>query len=232
MSTIPSCWHLSCKPTPQTVKLLLKEKISALCPAPLADRVLESVFASLTSTQIADVLVRGLAQKDLLDHLFAEYERAGFLSPEKDERQALGKLLDNHNHGALESLLLIWGGGKWTNPVKKWRIKSGLEDMTPEAYRHFWELAVPNRMVDPMDLLVDGKEILFTRLLTESGMMDTEDVPKIVKTLVEAGATDALESITPYIQNLDNRQLKKVIKHTRDLSGLPPAFVEALALTH
>ena len=214
------------------VKTRLHEKIAAVAPDPLADQIRESVFTSLSDRQIAGLLTGAIDAKDLLDHLFAEYERAGFAAPEKNERQVLGDVLALHPHDGLQRLLLIWGGGKWQNPIKKWRIRSALESMNEDAYTAFWRLAVPHKLVDPMDLLVEEKAGLFTQLLVDSGRMDIEAFPQLVKTLLDTGAMDALDALAPYIQNLDDRILRKVKKHTREIDALPPAFAAAIASRH
>lgn len=215
---------------PDVVKARIKEQLQKLLPETLADRLLKSVYTELTPAQQILAIRNGFETTELLEKLFTDYQNLGFAAPDKKERSELASVLESSPNDNLDFLLLIWGGGQWQNPVDKWRIRGGLEEMSVEKYRAFWSLAVPAGLVKPMDLLVDGKENVFTELITRSDLLPIDETPDLVKTLVKSDQFAALSHLAPYLQQLDGKQLKKIRKRVHKKEEVPADFLQTLTL--
>ncbi|MEM8488659.1 MAG: hypothetical protein AAF564_24135 [Bacteroidota bacterium] len=203
-------------------------QLSAKLPKVIATRLHPVVSANMQPIDLLDSIQDGFNTKELLQHLFAAYQESGFAAPEKAERKALAALLEEHPHQKLKSLLLIWGDGGWNLPIDKWRIKSGIKSMDAAAYAEFWKLAVPTRLVDPENLLVDGKEVLFAERAIEDKILTSKVIPDLVSALVKAKTLDPLDRLAPYLNELDEKQIKKVKRALKGINSIPPAFKETL----
>lgn len=212
----------------EVVKRRLLRQLSANLPKVIATRLHPVVSAHMAPIDLLDSIQDGFKIGDLQNHLFEAYQSTGFNAPDKTERKALAELLETHPHQKLESLLLIWGDGSWGLPVSKWRIKSGLKSMDAAAYTAFWNLAVPTKLVDPARLLVDGKAVLFTEQATATNVMPPEVIPDLVSALVKAKTLDPLDRLAPYLNELDEKQIKKVKRALKGINSLPSAFQETL----
>ena len=212
------------------LKALIRKQIGTSLPRMLTDRVFESFFASLSTEALITSVKKPFDASLLLDNLLTVYKQTGFVTPAKDERQELADVLDKTPHQNLESLLLIWGGGRWANPVTKWRIQSGVEEMDEDAFKNFWALAVPAKLVDPMHLLTDGKEAVFTSLIIQDQLLPLDEVPALVKALVKSDNIDALQLLAPYLDQLDHKQIKKIRKRIKGVTDISPVFMQTLDL--
>ncbi|CAN0541477.1 unnamed protein product, partial [Laminaria digitata] len=170
----------------QVVQDRINEKISEVLPPVLTEKIISSVLANVSPTAMITAMAKGFTADYLLSRLFSIYQAAGFQSPEKEERQALAEISKKHGHQQLTWLSLVWGGASWENPITRWRIKAGVEAMDEQTYKGFWDLAVPAKLVEPMDLLIDGKEAVFTALITRDQLLDTDDLTDLVKTLIKS----------------------------------------------
>ena len=100
--------------------------------------------------------------------------------------------------------------------------------MDAAAYTEFWNLAVPTQLVDPANLLVDGKAALFTERATDEQVLPHEIIPDLVSALVKANTLDPLALLAPYLRELDEKQIKKVRRAMKGINAAPPAFLETL----
>ncbi len=205
-----------------------RRQLDAILPKLLTDRIFDVLYSNLSGLEIIQYIATGFKPGPLLPLLFAEYQNESFASPKKEERQALSAVLQKHEHKPLKNLLLIWGGSTWENPITKWRIKAGLEKMNQQEYQGFWQLAVPAGLVDPMDLLVDGKEALFTMQITTSGLLDPDTVPGLVKMLVKTDQTTSLELLLPFLDQLGAKQVRKIKDYIEDSRTVPTTFSRAI----
>ncbi len=212
----------------EVVTRRILRQLNAKLPKVIANRLYPVVSANMQPIDLLDSIQDGFKTSVLMEHLFESYQQAGFSAPDKAERKALAELLETHPHQKLNNLLLIWGDGGWGMPVDKWRIKSGVKNMDADAYAAFWKLAVPTKLVDPMNLLVDGKAALFTERATADKMLPSDAVPELVSALVKAKTLDPLNSLAPYLNELDERQIKKVKRALKGINSAPQAFMETL----
>lgn len=213
----------------QVVQDQIRERACRVLPEVLAEKIISPVIAHLSPTETITALSEGFSAAYLLAQLFSVYKTAGFKTPAKEERQALAELLKSHQHQQLAGLSLVWGGASWENPITRWRIKGGIEAMDEQTYKGFWDLAVPAKLVEPMDLLVDGKEAAFTSLIARDQLLDADELPGLLKTLIKTGQHASIDLLTPLVQNLNKQQIKKINKLIKSATTIPDSFANAIS---
>ncbi len=211
-------------------KQLIQKQVGASLPKVLVARIIDPFFESLSLKDTLKGIESGFEVQDLLSYLFERYQQNGFVAPSKEERKELAEKLESDPHQKLDWLLMIWGGGRWSNLIAKWRIKSGVEEMDDAGYEAFWQLAVPTKLVDPMHLLADGKEAQFTRLIIEQQLLPVDEVPDLVKALIKSQNTPSLQLLAPYLDQLNKKQIKKIKKRIQGIEDVSPVFTQTLEL--
>lgn len=206
----------------------IRSKISAHVPDRLSERVFGQVISDLTDEHRVQILEQGFEMEELLDYLVAAYKQNKFKSPEKPERAELVDLIDEHPRQSLAHLLLIWGGRLWENPVKRWRIKGAVEDMGDEEYEAFWNLAVPARLVEPLDLLLENKVDVFLKLAGPQDRILSTKLLDIVKFICKADQGAQLDLLIPYLGNIKAHIRSKAASYVAGRAGVSAEFLKAL----
>ncbi len=63
---------------------------------------------------------------------------------------------------------------------------------------------------------------------TEAKILPSEVIPDLVSALVKAKTLDPLDRLAPYLNELDEKQIKKVKRALKGINSIPPAFKETL----
>ena len=187
------------------IKEQLNEKMDAVFPSVLGSRIFDRVHQNLTPQATIQALEQGFKVDDLLPALLTSYKVSNLQKPSRSERSTLEDVLKKHPHSFLSLVLACWN-----NEMEE--VNSKLNLLDDASYSDFLNLALPNDLASPTDLLIPRRTTAFVRVLTTQVNYEGKHLISLAKDLIEAGTERELANLGPYLGNLKRKELKSLRK--------------------
>lgn len=208
----------------EVVRRRLEAAAAAHLAPPLARRLASHSMAERTSAEHLSLLRGGLSRGEALGGLRAPYEAAAFAQPEPDEARALADILSATPEHPLAPWAALWA-------AEPDRLRHTLAAQPEDAYRAFLARAfAQNALRDPFEALVPARTDAFAEALRHLPEDDRPSVRDVARHLTDRDAAQHLDALTPYLDALAPRALRKLAGDTEALpQGAAPRFQTALA---
>ncbi len=204
--------------SPQAVRSALQRRVSAAIAPELGGRAADYIYPQLPGAALYRHLRQGFQTSELPEFLYQSYRAEQFRKPPGKERDALESLLQKTDHKMLRLFLAYWNSPKKELPNQlKWADAAD--------YRLFCSMAMPLKLMKPLQLLVPGQGAPFLDVYFENSV---KDMPNLVEALLEAGEAACLPRLAPHVPGLSRKELNKIAKLIEDQSAVPDVYRDAV----
>lgn len=207
----------------EKIRGLLLSRLRKQWPIALADRVWESLYHDLTVIERFRSLRHGFALPRLLDILYLVYKVQGFRTPQREEVQALGSVLQRADHHALRLLHICWTG-------QQRQLPQFLEHLSEDEYRELVGIALRFRLVDdPFALLMPTRGDTFLDVYLGFDALARRNMIVLIRELLTVGEVECLNRLGAFIPELDSGQLVSLEKIVNKRPDIPEQFQHAIS---
>jgi hypothetical protein len=207
---------------PQQVRARLQERLQKYLPSVLMHRVFEHIYRQMDTPQLFRQLREGFALPQLLELLSTMYQTQGFRAPPREEREAVGVLLQQADHRHLRLFYLCWTG-------QRAQLRQRLAHLSADEYSQFVQTALRFAIVEPLACLIPGRGDTFLDLYLSSNTLRGHDLLPLVQALLEAREINSLSRLVSYLPGQSARELQALAKIITKQPDIPEPFQQAVS---